>query len=76
MTAKKLLEIWAESCKEAYGCEICFFNEICPFNMPRNPIKTLTVEEIKSFIERAEKKLGETRNHFRDAAKMIQDTEE
>lgn len=61
MTAEKLLEIWAESCKENDDCDGCFFDEICPYDMPRNQIETLTVEKIESFIERAEKKFGETK---------------
>ena len=38
--------------------------------MPRNPIKTLTAEAIESFIARAEKRFGETGDHFRDTTKM------
>lgn len=70
MTAEKLLEIWEESCKENDDCWRCFFGEICPFNMPSNTIKTLTVEKIESFIERAEKRFGKTGDHFRDATKI------
>lgn len=58
MTAEELFEIWSCSCKETDDCWRCFFGEICPFNMPRNPIKTLTAKEIKSFVERAEKRFG------------------
>lgn len=61
MTAEKLLERWAESCKENDDCDRCFFAEICPYDMPRNQIETLTAEEIESFVERAEKKFGETK---------------
>lgn len=70
MTAEELLEIWSCGCKENDDCDGCFFTEICPYNMPRNPIKTLTTEAIESFIERAEKRFGKTGDHFRDATKM------
>lgn len=76
MTAEELLKIWSYSCKENDVCDTCFFAEICPYDMPRNQIETLTAEEIKSFVERAEKRFGETKDNFRDAEKMIQDTKE
>lgn len=70
MTAEELLKIWAESCKENDDCDRCFFAEICPYDMPRNQIETLTAEKIESFIERAEEKFGKTGEHFRDATKI------
>lgn len=73
MTAEELLKIWSECCKETDDCYRCFFTSICPFNMPRNPIKTLTTEAIESFIERAEEKFGRAENHFRDAEKIVRD---
>lgn len=73
MTAEELLKIWSECCNETDDCYRCFFTSICPFNMPRNPIKTLTTEAIESFIERAEEKFGRAENHFRDAEKIVRD---
>lgn len=68
MTAAELLKIWSCSCEETDDCDKCFFNEICPFDMPRNPIKTLTADKIESFIDRAEKRFGEDPSRY--ATKM------
>lgn len=72
MTAEKLLERWAESCKENDDCDGCFFAEICPYDMPSNQIETLTAEEIESFIERAEEKFGRAGEHFH-TEKMVRE---
>ena len=70
MTAAELLKIWAESCKETDDCDRCFSAEMCPFDMM---IKTHTAGEIDSFIERAEKRFEGTKDHFRDAKKMMRE---
>lgn len=59
MTAEKLLEIWAESCKENNDCEECFFEEICPIYAHG----TLTYKT-KAFINRADEKFGRAGEHF------------
>lgn len=67
MTAGELLKIWSCSCEETDDCEQCYFKEICPLSLCR----TIPYEAIVSFLERAEKRFGETIDHFRDVRKTV-----